>query len=60
MEGHKKVNDIFIDSKIKNKDREVWPIVCDSKNEIVWIPGLKKSKFDEQKNKDYDIILKYI
>ena len=60
MEGHKKVNDIFIDSKIKNKDREGWPIVCDSKNEIVWIPGLKKSKFDEQKNKDYDIILKYI
>ncbi len=60
MEGHKKVNDIFIDSKIKTKDRDSWPIVCDSENNVVWIPGLKKSKYDEQKEKSYDIILRYI
>ncbi len=60
MEGHKKVNDIFIDCKIKTKDRDIWPIVCDSENNVVWIPGLKKSKFDAQKEEDYDIILRYI
>ena len=59
MEGHKKVNDIFIDNKITSKERKSWPIVCDAKNEIVWLPGLKKSKFDVEKNKIYDIILKY-
>ncbi len=59
MEGHKKVNDIFIDSKISNKDRNMWPIVCDAKDNIVWIPGLKKSKFDKEKTEEYDIILRY-
>ena len=59
MDGHKKVNDIFIDNKIVSKERRTWPVVCDAKNEIVWIPGLKKSKFDVEKNKKCDIILKY-
>lgn len=59
MKGHKKVNDIFIDNKIKVADRDVWPIVLDSKEEIVWIPGLKKSKYDKAKTNDYDYILKY-
>lgn len=59
MNGHKKVNDIFIDSKISSKDRNVWPIVCDALDNIVWMPGLKKSKFDRENNEKYDIILKY-
>ena len=59
MEGHKKVNDIFIDNKISSKERNVWPVVCDAKDNVVWIPGLKKSKFDKEKTQDYDIILKY-
>lgn len=59
MEGHKKVNDIFIDNKIKSKDRNIWPVVCDAKDRVVWIPGLKKSKFDNEKIQDCDIILRY-
>lgn len=57
--GHKKVKDILIDSKIPMKDRELWPIVVDSKDTIVWIPGLKKSKFNKQKQEKCDIIIKY-
>ena len=41
------------------KDRDLWPIVVDSKGVVVWIPGLKKSKFDKKKIDSYDIILKY-
>jgi len=59
MNKEKKVKDIFINSKIPIKDRDLWPIVVDSKDKIVWIPGLKKSQFDVEKNKKCDILLKY-
>lgn len=59
LNGRKKVKDIFIDSKIPMIDREKWPIVVDSNDVIVWIPGLKKSKFDKTKQEKYDIIFKY-
>ena len=56
--GHKKIKDIFIDSKIPISDRDLWPIVVDSRGRIVFVPGLKKSKFDKT-NEFYDIILRY-
>lgn len=59
MIGSKKVKDIFIDSKVPLSLRDTWPIVIDSNDVIVWIPGLKKSKFDRQKGEKCDIILKY-
>lgn len=59
MLGSKKVNDIFINEKIKLDDREIWPIVCDASDKVVWIPGLKKSKFDKKQEEVYDIILRY-
>lgn len=59
MDGSKKIKDIFINSKIKLEERDSWPIVLDSKNRIVWVPGVKKSKYDKKKNEDYDIILRY-
>ena len=59
LNGSKKVSDIFIDKKIKTSDRHLWPIVLDSNNTIVWIPGLKKSKLDKKNSEEYDIILKY-
>ena len=58
LNGSKKVKDIFIEKKLSLEKRESWPIVVDSKNNIVWIPGLKKSKFDKSKNDSYDIVLK--
>jgi tRNA(Ile)-lysidine synthetase-like protein len=54
-----KISDIFIDSKIKPSEREVWPVVLDSANKIVWLPGLKKSKLDKKNTEEYDIILRY-
>ena len=59
MQGTKKVNDIFIDSKIPRKLRDIYPIVTDSTGKIIWIPGIKKSHLDRKKEQKYDIILKY-
>ena len=59
LNGSKKISDIFIDSKIKPNDRLTWPVVLDSKNTIVWLPGLKKSKLDKKDTEEYDIILRY-
>ena len=59
MESPKKIKDIFINSKLSKEERDNWPIVTDSKGVIVWIPGLKKSKFDKAKDENYDIILWY-
>jgi tRNA(Ile)-lysidine synthase len=59
MVGSKKINDIFINEKIPLAEREKWPVVVDNEENIVWLPGLKKSKFDKPKSENYDIILKY-
>ena len=59
MEGTKKINEIFINEKINVNERKEWPILVDSNDIIVWIPGLKKSKLDKSKEEKYDIILEY-
>lgn len=59
LNGTKKIKDIFIDAKVPISQRDLWPVVVDSKDNVVWLPGLKKSKFDVQKNESCDIILKY-
>lgn len=59
LNGSRKIKDIFIDKKIKVSDRDFWPIVVDSSGKVIWIPGIKKSKFDKNKNESYDIIMKY-
>ena len=59
MLGSKKIADIFIDQKIDATERKKWPVVVDSAGTIVWLPGLKKSKFSKAKKESYDIILKY-
>lgn len=59
LNGTKKVKDIFIDSKVSLSKRSAWPVVVDSKETVVWLPGLKKSKFDKEMNDNYDIIIKY-
>ena len=59
MTGYRKLKDIFMDCKVPLKERDKWPVVVDSKDEIVWLPGLKKSKYDTPKSKKCDIIFKY-
>ena len=60
MESKKKIKDILINEKIPLNDRKKLPVVVNSSDEIVWIPGIKKSNFDIPINGDYDIILKYV
>ena len=59
MDESKKVNNIFTNEKISKKERDIWPIVCDNEDNIVWLPGLRKSVFDKDKNEEYDIVLRY-
>jgi tRNA(Ile)-lysidine synthase len=59
LNGKKKVKDIFIDEKIDKNIRNTYPVVVDSEDNIIWIPGIKKSKYDSLKTGKYDIILWY-
>lgn len=59
LKGSKKIKDILIDEKVEISKRKWIPIVTDSKNNILWVPGVKKSKFDVETNGIYDIILLY-
>ena len=57
LNGKKKIKDIFIDSKIPKEKRENYPLLVDSDDKILWIPNIKKSKYNVKKNEFYDIIL---
>ena len=59
LKGSKKIKDIFIDEKVDYFGRKNQPVVVSSTGEILWLPGLKKSKYDKSKQGKYDIILKY-
>ena len=59
MDVAKKIKNIFIDSKVPIDKRDNYPIVVDASDEIIWLPGIKKSKFDRKNSGKYDIILKY-
>lgn len=60
INGAKKIKDIFIDCKVPISLRDTWPVVTDSCGTIIWIPGVKKSKYTKLKSEKYDIIYKYI
>ncbi len=60
LNGSKKVKDIFIDEKLSIKDRNSYPIVVDSDGNVIWIPGIKKSKHNKEKDEKYDIIIKCV
>ena len=56
--GVKKVSDIFIDKKISREDRKNYPVLVDSNDKVIWVPKLKKSKFDSPNREKCDIIFK--
>ena len=58
MNGTKKVNEVLINAKIPVSKRDLWPIVVDSEDKIIWIPKLKKSKYNRRKEEECDIIFK--
>ena len=58
LNGSKKVKDILIDSKLPISKRDLWPIVVDSSDKVLWIPKIKKSKYNRRKDEECDIIFK--
>lgn len=57
LDNSKKVKEIFIEKKIPKDIRDNYPILVDSQDNILWIPNLKKSKYNVKKNEFCDIIL---
>lgn len=57
--GRKKLKSLFIDNKIPLRERDKYPILVDSDDNILWVVNLSKSKYHKQKNEDYDIIIKH-
>lgn len=47
LNGSKKVKDIFIDEKIPHNQRDIWPIVTDANDKLIWVVGLKKGELKE-------------
>ena len=56
-DGKKKIKDIFIEAKIPLSKRNRYPILTDADDNILWIPNIKKSKYNVKNNEFYDIIL---
>ncbi|OIJ14448.1 tRNA lysidine(34) synthetase TilS [Anaerobacillus arseniciselenatis] len=43
MTGSKKLKDLFIDEKVDREQRDDWPIIVDGNDQLLWIPGLRRS-----------------
>lgn len=56
--NRKKIKDIFIEQKIPISKRNTYPLLVDAEDNIIWIPNIKKSKFCNKKNENYDIIIR--
>ena len=55
--GKKKIKDIFIEEKIPLEKRDTYPLLVDADDNILWIPNIKKSKYNAKIDEIYDIIL---
>lgn len=53
----KKIKEILIEKKLPISKRNTYPILVDKEDNIIWLPGIKKSKFCSKKNEKYDIII---
>ncbi len=58
--GTKKVGEILSEKKMSINERNKQPLVCDSSGKVLWLPGIKKSKYDSNFDDCYDIIIKYV
>lgn len=63
MKGTKKLKKLFIDEKVPLHERNSLPIVTDSKDQIIWVPGLRRSNLyvvdEEHRNGQQLLLLTY-
>jgi tRNA(Ile)-lysidine synthase len=57
--GSRKLKDIFIDAKVPQEHRKVWPVVVDAAGDIVWLPGLKHSRRHQINESEQWVILRF-
>lgn len=60
MTNYKRVSRIFIDAKIPMQDRREWPLIVDSNEEIIALPGLRVNSSclqTEQESKDTVLVI---
>ncbi|HIW33330.1 MAG TPA: tRNA lysidine(34) synthetase TilS [Candidatus Paenibacillus intestinavium] len=53
LNGTKKVQDMFVDEKIAISERDTYPILLQHSNQIIWLPGVRRSSYslvNEQTN----------
>lgn len=58
--NRKKIKEIFIENKLPLSKRNIYPLLTDSNDNIIWIPNMKKSNLCYKKDENYDIIIKCI
>lgn len=56
LEGKKKLKKILIDDKISSYKRDLIPLIVDSKNNILWIAGHKRSNIAPLSNKTEKVL----
>mgnify|MGYP006285757993 FL=1 len=60
MEGHKKVKDFFIDSKVPDYKRDEIPLLFDNNNRLIWICGYRMDdRFKLEEDSKKTILVKY-
>ncbi|MEL3973730.1 tRNA lysidine(34) synthetase TilS [Rossellomorea oryzaecorticis] len=59
LQGTKKLKSLFIDEKIPRHLRDEWPIVVDSEEQILWVPGIKKSIYDLGEVRENSLVLQF-
>ena len=59
LKGSKKVKDIMIDEHVLPSKKDEVPIMVDSGGKVLWILGIKKSKYDLDNYEKCDIIYEY-
>jgi tRNA(Ile)-lysidine synthase len=59
LEGTKKIKTLFIDEKVPRHLRGEWPVVVDSEDKILWVPGMKKSIYDLGEARENSLVLQF-
>ncbi|MFL8938694.1 tRNA lysidine(34) synthetase TilS [Rossellomorea oryzaecorticis] len=59
LNGTKKLKSLFIDEKVPRHLRDAWPVVTDAEDNILWVPGIKKSIYDLGEARENSLVLQF-